>query len=92
MVKAVATVTVFSVFTCPLFSNISRALGAEVVGQYQICISMFYMFACFPLGHTLVLSRKTAETRALKKKAKALLTSALLLRYAFHDRIQGVSI
>ena len=96
VVKAVATVTVFSVFTRGLSFifkiYLSRALGAEVVGQYQICISMFYMFACFSSsGIPLVLSRKTAETRALKKEGEsALLTSALLLGICVSLTVFGV--
>lgn len=83
--KAVATVTVFSVFTRGLSFlfkiYLSRALGAEVVGLYQICISMFYMFACFSAsGVPLVLSRKTAESRALdKREENSLFSSALLV-------------
>lgn len=85
VVKAVATVTVFSVFTRSLAFifkiYLSRALGAEAVGLYQICISMFYMFACFSAsGIPMVLSRKTAEGRALNKNDEnSLFTSALLL-------------
>lgn len=83
--KAVAVVTVFSVFTRGLSFifkiYLSRVLGAEVVGLYQICISMFYMFACFSAsGIPLVLSRKTAENRALKHEHESnLFTSALVL-------------
>ncbi len=83
--KAVATVTIFSVFTRGLSFlfkiYLSRALGAEVVGLYQICISMFYMFACFSAsGVPLVLSRRTAESRALdKKEENSLFSSALLV-------------
>ncbi|MDD4315947.1 MAG: oligosaccharide flippase family protein [Clostridia bacterium] len=85
VIKAVATVTVFSVFTRGLSFifkiYLSRALGAEVVGLYQICISMFYLFACFSAsGIPLVLSRKTAEGRALKTKHEfSLFSSALAM-------------
>ncbi len=85
VIKAVATVTVFSVFTRALSFlfkiYLSRALGAETVGLYQICISMFYLFACFSAsGIPLVLSRKTAEGRALKTKGEfSLFSSALIM-------------
>lgn len=85
VIKAVATVTVFSVFTRGLSFifkiYLSRALGAETVGLYQICISMFYMFACLSAsGIPLVLSRRTAEERVMGGKNEAsLLSSALLM-------------
>ncbi|MGB4033898.1 MAG: oligosaccharide flippase family protein [Christensenellales bacterium] len=85
VVKAVATVTVFSVFTRGLSFifkiYLSRALGAETVGLYQICISMFYLFACLSSsGIPLVLSRKTAEQRALNNDDNhSLFSSALIL-------------
>ena len=80
-----ATVTVFSVFTRGLSFifkiYLSRALGAETVGLYQICISMFYLFACLSSsGIPLVLSRKTAEQRALNNDDNhSLFSSALIL-------------
>ncbi len=85
VIKAVATVTVFSVFTRGLSFlfkiYLSRALGAETVGLYQISISMFYLFACFSAsGIPLVLSRKTAESRALNKEGEfSLFSSALVM-------------
>ena len=85
VIKAVATVTVFSVFTRALSFlfkiYLSRTLGAEVVGLYQICISIFYLFAALSAsGLPVVLSRKTSENRALKKNENfSLLSSALFI-------------
>lgn len=83
--KSVAVVTVYSVFT-RLISFIfkiylSRYLGPEVIGLYQICLSMFYLFASISAsGIPTVLSRRTAEANALgEKKGGSLVTSALLL-------------
>jgi stage V sporulation protein B len=84
--KAVATVTVFSVITRTLSFifkiYLSRTVGAEVMGLYQIALSFFFLFAALSSsGIMTVLSRKTAETRALdsNNKGYALLTSALII-------------
>lgn len=86
IVKAVTTVTVFSVFT-RLLSFIfkiflSRYVGAEVIGLYQISISVFYLFAALSAsGIPQVLSRKIAENEAVGggKKTDGLISSALFL-------------
>lgn len=75
--KAVATVTVFAIFTRTLSFvfkiYLSRALGAEVVGLYQICLSMFFLFSSLGAsGLPTVLSRKIAEERALKPESKGI--------------------
>lgn len=83
--KAVATVTVFSVFTRALSFifkiYLSRTLGAEAMGLYQISLTLFYLFASLSAsGIPLVLSRKTAENAALNKKQDfSLFSSALIL-------------
>lgn len=83
--SAVATVGIFSVFSRILgfiFKiYLSRTLGAEVLGLYQIAVSVFYLFASLSAsGLPLVLSRKIAESNALKKNDDYdLLTSVLLL-------------
>ncbi|MCL2630357.1 MAG: oligosaccharide flippase family protein [Firmicutes bacterium] len=86
IMKAVATVTAFSVATRTLAFvfkvYLSRTAGAEVVGLYQICLSLFFLFAALSSsGLTAVLSRKTAETRALNDndKGHGLLTSTLIM-------------
>lgn len=85
ILKSVAIVTVFSVFTRTLAFifkiYLSRKLGAEVVGLYQICLSLFFLFAGVSAsGITTVLSRKTAEQNALKgKRGFSLTTSALII-------------
>jgi stage V sporulation protein B len=81
---AVATVTVFGAFTrliSFLFKiYLSRALGAEALGLYQIALSVFFLFASLSSsGVPLVLSRKTAEYTALGKKGVfSMFTSALI--------------
>lgn len=80
-----ATVTVFGVFTRIigfLFKiYLSRSLGAEAVGVYQIALSAFFLFASLSSsGIPLILSRKTAEEGALGgKKTFSLFTTSLLL-------------
>lgn len=67
--KAFATVSLISVFT-RLISFIfkiylSRKLGAEVLGLYQICFSILGLFSCLSAsGIPVTLSRLTAETQA----------------------------
>lgn len=84
--KAVATVTAYSIFTKILSFifkiYLSRELGAEVIGLYQICISVFFLFASLSSsGLPLVLSRKIAESRALdhSKQERDLLSSTLIM-------------
>lgn len=84
IVKSVATVTGISVITRTLSFvfkiYLSRAVGAEVLGLYQICLSVFFLFIALTTGGLgTVLSRKIAESEALGKSDKPLayLTSAL---------------
>ena len=85
VIGAVATVTVFGVFTRFigfLFKiYLSRALGAEALGIYQIALSVFFLFASLSSsGVPLLLSRKTAENNALgENKTFSLFTSALVI-------------
>ncbi len=89
-VKAVGTVTIFSVFT-RLLSFIfkvylSRAVGAEVIGLYQISLSVFYLFASIGnSGLPQILSRKIAEDNALTggKNSQSLVTTTLILGVLF---------
>jgi len=84
--KAVATVTIFAVITRTLSFvfkiYLSRSLGAEVVGLYQICLSAFFLFSSLGAsGLPTVLSRKIAEERALKPDSKGIsqFTSTLII-------------
>lgn len=68
--EAVFTVGLFSVFTRILSFifkiYLSRTLGAEVIGLYQIAVSVFFLFVSISAsGLPLVLSRKTAQDKAL---------------------------
>lgn len=70
--RAVTVVTMFSVITRALSFlfkiYLSRTLGAEVMGLYQIALSMFFLFSALSAsGLQTVLSRKTAELRAVGK-------------------------
>ncbi len=82
---AVATVTVFGVFTRLigfLFKiYLSRSLGAEALGLYQIALSVFFLFSALSSsGVPLLLSRKTAENNALNEnRSFSLFTSALVI-------------
>lgn len=61
---------------------ISRELGAEVMGLYQICFSVFSLFAAVAVsGIPVTISRITAETQALGdiKGQRAATTTALLI-------------
>ena len=84
--KAFFTVTSVSVvtrgisFIFKIF--ISRELGAEVMGVYQICFSVFAMFAALAAGGIPVtLSRITAETQALGdlKAQRSAVTTAMMI-------------
>jgi stage V sporulation protein B len=84
--KSVVTVTIFAVLTRTLSFifkiYLSRTLGAEVVGLYQICLSAFFLFSALGAsGLPTVLSRKIAEERALKPDSNghAQITSTLIL-------------
>ena len=61
---------------------ISRELGAEVMGLYQICFSVFSLFAAIAVsGIPVTVSRITAETQALGdvKSQRSAVTAALLI-------------
>ncbi len=94
IVSAVTIVTAFSVITRGLSFlfkiYISRVLGAEAIGLYQIALSVFVLFASFSAsGIPLVLSRKTAEHYAINDNTNhSLFSSALFLGVT----ISGISI
>ena len=84
--RSVATVTVLSVITRTLAFlfkiYLSRAVGAEILGLYQICLSVFFLFISLTSGGlTTVLSRKIAESDALGDKTGSLtyLTASLAI-------------
>ena len=61
---------------------ISRELGAEVMGLYQICFSVFSLFAAIAVsGIPVTVSRITAESQALgdEKNQRSAVTAALLI-------------
>lgn len=71
--KAFAIVTLISVITRLLSFvfkiYLSRELGAEILGLYQICMSVFMLFACICCsGLPVTLSRITAESDAVSDK------------------------
>lgn len=79
-VSAVAVVTRAISFVFKIF--ISRKLGAEIMGVYQICFSLFGMLASLAVsGIPLTLSRVTAETQTLGdiKAQRSAFTTCLLL-------------
>lgn len=60
---------------------LSRSLGAEVVGLYQMCLSMFFLLVSFAAsGIPVVLSRKIAEDTAIgSNKSNKYLSSAIII-------------
>ncbi len=83
--KAFATVTVISAITRGLSFvfkiYLSRKLGAEILGLYQICASVFMLFACIcTSGLPVTLSRITAESDTVgdNKRQFGALTTCLL--------------
>lgn len=79
-VTSIAVITRGISFIFKIF--ISRELGAEVMGLYQICFSVFSLFAAVAVsGIPVTISRITAETQALSdiKGQRAATTTALLI-------------
>lgn len=85
---AVATVTLFGVFTrliAFLFKiYLSRVLGAEALGLYQIALSVFLLFASLSsTGIPMVVGRRVAEADALGKKDDlSFFTTALIYSFS----------
>lgn len=84
--KAFATVTLISVVTrlmAFLFKvYLSRKLGAEMLGVYQITMSVFMLFICMAAsGIPTTLSRKTAEYDALGNigKTNSIFTMSMVI-------------
>lgn len=81
--KSFGIVTSFSIVT-RLASFIfkmwmSRSLGAEIVGQYQIALSVLLMLFTVTAGAPTVLSRKIAETNGNVKKQNSLLAASVIV-------------
>lgn len=94
--KSFGVVTAFSIVT-RLISFIfkvwmSHALGAEIVGQYQIAMSVLMMLFTITAGAPTVLSRKIAEANAQGdvKKQNSLLTASLIIGISTSSVICGV--
>ncbi len=94
--KSFTIVTGFSVVT-RLISFLfkiwmSRALGAEIVGLYQIALSVILMLLTITSGAPTVLSRKIAEANATGdiKKQNSLTTASLVLGLGVSLTLCGV--
>ncbi len=81
--KSFLTVTIFSTLTrflSFLFKMwMSRSLGAEIVGLYQISLSVLLLLFSLSAGAPTVLSRKIAEADGDKRRQNALLAASLIL-------------
>lgn len=84
--RQVTLVTMFSVASrllAFLFKiYISRKLGAEIVGIFQICLSVFLLFCAIASGGLpIVISRKIAESEVLGnyKKQNKIVSSAIFI-------------
>lgn len=76
LVTATAVITRFLSFLFKIY--LSRKLGAEVLGIYQIASSVVMLLACFGAsGIPVTLSRMCAENAALGKKSDSLLSAGL---------------
>ena len=87
--KSVALISVFSVLTrllgFLLRIYLSRTIGAEALGLYQVALSVFMvLLTVVSSGLTLIISRMTASYRVSqdKKATASLITSGLLLALA----------
>lgn len=86
ILKSVALISVFSVLTrllgFLLRIFLSRTIGAEALGLYQVALSVFMvLLTVVSSGLTLIISRMTASFRVSqdKKATASLITSGLLL-------------
>lgn len=86
--KAIFTVASFTIATRILSFifkiYLSRTVGAEVIGLYQIALSIFALLTCITAtGIPLTLSRKTAEYNAqgLKNKIPNILGTSILIGF-----------
>ncbi len=88
LLRAAMLVTSLSVITRILSFlfriYLSRTIGAENLGIYQISLSVFFLFATLTAGLPLTVSRKIAEQKVLSNKnaERSILSSALILGIA----------
>ncbi|MDE6303053.1 MAG: oligosaccharide flippase family protein, partial [Clostridia bacterium] len=70
----------------------SRALGAEIVGLYQIAMSVLMMLFTITSGAPTVLSRKVAEAASMgdTKRQNSLTTASLLMGFAISAVLCGL--
>lgn len=94
--KSFGIVTGFSILTRALSFVfkiwVSRALGAEVVGLYQIALSVMMMLFTLTSGAPTVLSRKVAEaaSRNDSKRQNSLATASLIMGLAISAVLCGL--
>lgn len=85
LLRAALLVTFLSVLTRILSFlfriYLSRTIGAENLGIYQIALSVFFLFSTLTAGLPLTVSRKTAELKVLSNndREKSILSSSLIL-------------
>lgn len=92
--KSFSIVTGFSIATRALsfiFKMwMSRALGAEIVGLYQMALSVIMMLLTITSGAPTVLSRKVAEAQGNTKKQNSLVCASLILGMTVSVAICGI--
>lgn len=95
--KSFGIVTGFAIFTRAISFIfkiwMSRALGAEVVGLYQIALSVMMLLFTLTAGAPTVLSRKVAEASAVgnTKRQNSLTTASLLMGLVISMVIMGLA-
>ncbi|MCM1306125.1 MAG: oligosaccharide flippase family protein [Bacteroides sp.] len=94
--KSFGIVTGFSVLTRAISFIfkiwVSRALGAEVVGLYQIALSVMMMLFTLTSGAPTVLSRKVAEAASVGdvKRQNSLTTASLIMGLGISALLCGI--
>lgn len=94
--KSFSIVTGFSIITRALSFVfkiwMSRALGAEVVGLYQIAMSVIMLLFTLTSGAPTVLSRKVAEAASTndRKRQNAYITASLIMGLAISAALCGL--
>ena len=85
LLRSALTVTALGIVTRGLSFlfriYLSRKIGAENLGVYQIALSVFFLFATLSSGLPLTLSRKTAQLQALNRsnEYKSYMSATLIL-------------
>ena len=94
--KSFSIVTGFSILTRALSFIfkiwMSRALGAEVVGLYQIAMSVIMLLFTLTAGAPTVLSRKVAEAASVgdTKRQNAYATASLIMGFMISAALTGL--